>query len=64
MALFSTLALTLVGLACGGRGGGDIYPDDHWDHSTKMTVDTFDDVVKTEVDAGKTLFVRWIASSG
>jgi len=43
---------------------GAIYPDGHWDHATKMTVDTFDDVVKKEVDAGKTLFVRWIASAG
>jgi hypothetical protein len=41
-----------------------IYNDDHWDFSTKMTVDTFDAKVKEEVDAGKTLFVRWIASAG
>lgn len=41
-----------------------IYPDDHWDYATKMTVDTFDAKVKEDVDAGKTLFVRWIASAG
>jgi hypothetical protein len=41
-----------------------IYPDDHWDYSTKMTTATFDDEVKKSVDAGKTLFVRWIASAG
>jgi len=59
MALFSTLALALVGLA-----GAGIYPDGHFDHITKMTEATFEDVVKEEVDAGKTLFVRWIASEG
>ena len=41
-----------------------IYPDGHWDYSTKLTVGTFDDHIKTQVDAGKTLFVRWIASEG
>jgi hypothetical protein len=41
-----------------------IYPSDHWSFATKMTVDNFDSVVKQEVDAGKTLFVRWIASPG
>jgi hypothetical protein len=41
-----------------------IYPDGHWSVATKLTEDTFDDVVKQEVDAGRTLFVRWIASEG
>lgn len=41
-----------------------IYPDDHWDYSYKMTKATFDDHVKQEVDAGRTLFVKWIASEG
>jgi hypothetical protein len=41
-----------------------IYPDDHWTYSTKLTESTFDDVVKAEVDAGRTFFVRWIASEG
>jgi len=52
-------ALALVGFA-----GAGIYPDGHFDHVTKMTEATFEDVVKKEVDAGKTLFVRWIASEG
>ena len=30
----------------------------------KCTESNFDDLVKTSVDAGKTLFVRWIASEG
>jgi hypothetical protein len=59
MAFFSTLALALVGFASGG-----IYPDGHFDHVTKMTESNFEGVVKDKVDAGKTLFVRWIASEG
>jgi hypothetical protein len=56
--LFGMLAAALIGVCSA------IYPEGHWDFSTKLTVDTFDDVVKREVDAGKTLFVRWIASAG
>jgi len=41
-----------------------IYPDDHWDKCTKVTNDNADEFVKTNVDAGKTVFVRWIASEG
>jgi len=41
-----------------------IYPDDHWNYSKKLTADTFDDIVKEEINAGRTLFVRWIASPG
>jgi len=41
-----------------------IYPSDHFDYSTKLTVDNFDEQVKAAVDSGKTLMVRWIASPG
>jgi len=41
-----------------------IYPDDHWNFSTKLTVDNFDSTIQKEIDAGKTVFVRWIASPG
>ena len=41
-----------------------IYPDGHWDKATKLTPDNADEFVKTNVDAGKTVFVRWIASEG
>jgi len=30
----------------------------------KCTQGTFEDLVKEQVEAGKTLFVRWIASEG
>jgi len=41
-----------------------IYPDDHWNYSKKLTSSTFDDIVEEEINAGRTLFVRWIASPG
>jgi hypothetical protein len=41
-----------------------IYPEGHWKHSTKLTVDNFDATVKEHVDAGRTFFARWIASEG
>jgi len=41
-----------------------IYPDDHWSYSTEMTLDNADSFIKENVDAGKTVFVRWIASAG
>ena len=41
-----------------------IYPSDHWSYSKQLTTSNFDEYVKSQVDAGKTLFVRWIASQG
>jgi len=41
-----------------------IYTDDHWDYSVKLTEDNFEKTIQAEIDAGKTMFVRWIASSG
>jgi hypothetical protein len=41
-----------------------IYPPGHWDHSKQLTKSNFDAYVKDNIDAGKTLFVRWIASEG
>ena len=55
MALVTLTATLLAG----------IYPDGHFDHVTKVTDETmFNALVKEQVDAGKTLFVRWIASEG
>ena len=39
-----------------------IYPGDHWKYSTKLTTANYKSFIKDEVDSGKTLFVRWIAS--
>ena len=47
-------AALLVGAAVQG-----IYPDGHWKHVTKVTEKNFEPFVKENVDAGKTLFVRW-----
>lgn len=41
-----------------------IYPDGHFDRVTKCTATNFEEIVKTQVDSGKSLFVRWIASEG
>jgi hypothetical protein len=41
-----------------------IYPDDHWNYATELTPDNGDEFIKSNVDAGKTVFVRWIASEG
>lgn len=41
-----------------------IYPDGHWSAVTKVTTSNFENLVKTEVDSGRTFFVRWIASAG
>jgi len=58
-AALSILAIALMGFASGG-----IYPDGHFDYVTKMTVANHEKVIQSNVDAGKTLFVRWIASEG
>lgn len=49
----------LVGSAMGG-----IYPDGHFDVSTKLTLDNYEGVIQNAIDAGKTLMVRFIASEG
>jgi len=41
-----------------------IYPDGHFEAVTKLTQSNFDGFIKEQVDAGKTAFVRWIASEG
>ena len=51
-------------LAIANASNGGIYPEGHWDYSTKLTTANFDGIVKDNIDKGKTLFVRWIASEG
>lgn len=64
----SFLALRLLLLAVVAiyvaAAGGKMYDSDHWQYSTKLTTSNFDEVIKESVDAGKTIFVRWIASEG
>jgi len=61
MALAKVLiASVVVGLAQAG-----IYPDDHWNYATKLSSDDeYDALVQSSIDAGQTLFIRWIASEG
>ena len=39
-----------------------IYPDNLWDHSVQLTESDFDAKVQEQIDAGKTMFVRFIAT--
>lgn len=59
-------APVLLAAACSLLAGvaRAIYPDDHWSYSTRLTESNFADKVQEEIDAGRTLFVRWIASPG
>lgn len=43
-----------------------IYLDDQFSggFSTQLTTDNFDAAIKSAVDSGKTMMVRWIASAG
>jgi len=55
----------VVGTAlAGGPGGASIYPDDHWTYSTKLDSKNIESEVMKALDAGKTMFVRFVASSG
>jgi hypothetical protein len=39
-----------------------IYPDDHWSYATRLTEENFESTLTAEIDAGRTMMVRWIAS--
>jgi hypothetical protein len=39
-----------------------IYPDDHWNYSTQLTKQNFESHLQSEIDNGRTVMVRWIAS--
>ena len=62
--LFACVSLAVMGSVALASVASAIYPDDHWTYSTKLTSDNFEAKVTEEVDAGRTLFVRWIASAG
>jgi hypothetical protein len=60
MAVLSVVVL----LAAAAVAQAGIYPDGHWDRSTELTEKNVDGFVKDNVDKGKTVFIRWIASEG
>jgi len=41
-----------------------IYPDNHWSLATKLTTSNYAETIQSEIDNGKTVFVRFIASEG
>jgi len=53
-----TVGVVLLGLPFATA----IYDNDHWTFSERLTTENFDKTVQAEIDAGKTMFVRWIAS--
>ena len=59
MALKAALVVALAAVASAG-----IYPDGHFDVSTKLTKDNYKDIIQQTIDADQTLMVRWIASEG
>ena len=65
---FSKAALLLLGAASlllSGSSVHAIYPPDHFEYVTEINdADHLSSLVSTTIDAGKTLFVRWIASPG
>jgi len=58
------MALVMSLLLLGASQIAAIYPDDHWDYAKELTVDNFKAHVLSEIEADRTLFVRWIASPG
>jgi hypothetical protein len=39
------------------------YPEDHWKYSTQITdLHQLESLIQSELETGRTLFVRWIAS--
>ena len=64
MALHRILSLALAALLSATVASAGIYPPDHWTYSTKLTTDNYASKISNEIDAGKTVFVRWIASEG
>jgi len=53
-------ALLLTAALMGTASALDMTPD----HTKTLNTDNFNDWIKGEVDAGRTAFVRWIASEG
>jgi len=61
--LLLSMALFAAPAAAAGPGAAaSIYLDDHWTHSTKLTTSNYAESIQLEIDNGKTVFVRFIAS--
>jgi len=53
----------LIGAIVAGTSNS-LFAEDHWTYSTELTTENADEFVKSNVDAGKTVFVKFIASEG
>ena len=58
------LRLVLAAALLSAAAVNAIYPPDHWSYSTKLTTENYAEEITKGIDAGKTVFVRWIASEG
>jgi len=56
--LSSALLVSFVVAANAG-----FYPDGHFNHVRRLNSRNFETEIRKEVDAGKTVFVRWIHST-
>ena len=56
------LLATLAGLSV--MVANAIYPVDHFEYSTKLTNENHEKFISDNISAGKTVFLRTIASSG
>lgn len=58
-----TLLLLLSAVLAAVNADDVIYPDDHWNYSTRLTEENFESTLTAEIEAGRTMMVRWIASA-
>jgi len=58
----AALSLLLGAIVVGTANS--LFAADHWTYSTDLTPESADEFVKSNVDAGKTVFIKWIASEG
>ena len=62
---FQNLLLVVFGVIVGLMGFvAAIYPDDHFEYSTKLTAANFEKTIEDAIASDRTLFVRWVASAG
>ncbi len=60
--VFSRLLRLSLALLASAAAVVAIYPDDHWSYSTKLKESNYAEAIQTEIDSGKTVFVRFISS--
>jgi hypothetical protein len=61
--MFQKITFALWLLWSSVASANSIYKKDHWEYAQQLTESNFPSVIQSEIDAGRTLFVRWISSS-